>query len=80
VRSGYPNLHVDSTFEEFQCEIVLGGNNAPDCVTLPCNTMCDGVYSAPANPPANAVCDIPEAECSGHINWAMNTGIITNPE
>merc|ERR1740130_744403 len=76
----YPLLHATSTFEEFQCEIVLGGNNAPDCVDLPCGIACDGVYSAPANPPANAVCDVPEAVCQGHLDWAMNTGINSNPE
>ena len=40
--------------------------------------MCDGEYSAPAG--GDDTCGAPEEACQGHIDWAMNTGIYTNPE
>merc|ERR1712070_333161 len=79
----YPNLDAGSSFEAFQCELALSVN-VPDCNMAPCDFACDGDYLTGAggdgNSGTDADCGVIEDACQGHIDWAMSTGINTNPE
>ena len=72
----YPNLTPASSFEDFQCHLFhLEG--VDHCTYLPCGYTC---------PTTNADCETAadgtgmDTDCFGHVNWAMNTGIVGNPE
>merc|ERR1711871_1802300 len=75
----YPGLDSGSDFEAFQCELVLSPN-VPDCWIPPCNYECDGDYLTAAGGDGECSTSTPEDACFGHIMWAMETGIVTNPE
>jgi hypothetical protein len=66
----YPGLNPDSPIEDFQC-LLAGYDSQPDCVNYPCNWVCPGTEMQ---------CDTDDEVCAGHVEWAMNTGIFTNPE
>ena len=70
----YPELTADSSFEDFQCHLHQL-DFVEHCVNIPCGHTC-----IPLEPGERCHDTVAEDACFGHIDWAMNTGIVNNPE
>ena len=68
----YGGLTPESPIEAFQCQLA-GDPNVPDCVAPPCEVDCSSFYSTCSTA-------VEGDACFGHVEWAMNTGIVSNPE
>ena len=75
----YPGLTAKSSFAEFQCE--LAQKKGGDCEGfIPCinKGKCKATTSVAAGGCKAATKG--KDRCWGHVNWAMTTGIKTNPQ